>query len=203
MVSLLPATDPGAFCIMGGNSQLAPRLLQLVNATVHCQAAVAAVQRLPDGRFELELKPAGAAAAAADEATGDSSGEQQPQRHGPFDTVIIASPLEASGLAFVGIHLPIIPARKYQQVVTTLVKGSVRPSYFGLSSMIYCKSASACLPASGRQACNALHVSACLSPVCNSIRQQAMTASQGPPMNCQALCVYLCTHPLPARLQHK
>lgn len=131
------------FKIKGGNSQLASRVLQVANATVHCPAAVAAVQRLADGRFQLELQkqaghgcPAGDVQAGAGQCAESPSGATAPQ---PFDAVVVATPLEGSGLTFPGVHLPVIPARKFQQTVTTVIKGAVRPSYFGLSAMTYCE----------------------------------------------------------------
>lgn len=135
-MSLLPATDPRCFRIRGGNSQLAPGVLRVANATVACPAAVASVRRLPDGTFQLELGQDG----------GGGPGGTAAQQ-GPFDAVIIATPLEASGLSLQGIDgVPHIPARKYQQTVTTIIKGAVRPSYFGLSDMTYCERAARGLP---------------------------------------------------------
>lgn len=95
-MSLLPVTDPRVFRLRGGNGQLSPAVLRAANATVHLSAAVTAVRRQQDGRYMLEV---GA------------------QAQGPFDTVVLATPLEGSGgLRVEGVALPPIPARKYQQV---------------------------------------------------------------------------------------
>ena len=52
---------------------------------------------------------------------------------GPFDAVVIATPLEQANLSFQGHTLPQLPARKYQRTVTTFVRGVLRPSAFGES----------------------------------------------------------------------
>ena len=104
-MSLLPATDPGVWRIKGGNARLAPGVLRAANATVRCPAAVAAVRRLPDGRFALDL---------AAEQEGQAVQQQQGE---PFNAVILATPLEASGLRLEGLpDKPFIPSRKYLQV---------------------------------------------------------------------------------------
>ena len=53
---------------------------------------------------------------------------------GPFDAVVVATPLEQANLSFQGYALPQLPARKYQRTVTTYVRGVLRPSAFGESS---------------------------------------------------------------------
>lgn len=103
LVSLLPATDPGVWRVQGGNARLAPGVLRAANATVRCPAAVSAVRRLPDGRFALEL------------AAGQGQGAEQEGE--PFDAVVLATPLEASGIRLEGLaDQPFIPARKYLKV---------------------------------------------------------------------------------------
>ena len=54
---------------------------------------------------------------------------------GPFDAVVIATPLEQANLSFQGHTLPQLPARRYQRTVTTYVRGTLRPSAFGESEM--------------------------------------------------------------------
>ena len=51
---------------------------------------------------------------------------------GPFDVVIMATPLEAAALRFSGMPPPRRPPRSYQQTFVTLVQGHVAPEYFGL-----------------------------------------------------------------------
>ncbi|GAB4820077.1 hypothetical protein N2152v2_007123 [Parachlorella kessleri] len=64
-------------------------------------------------------------------AAAGGAGAQGPA-YGPFDAVILAAPLELSGIAVSGVELPRIPPRKYQTTVTTIVEGELRPAYFGL-----------------------------------------------------------------------
>lgn len=52
---------------------------------------------------------------------------------GPFDAVILATPLEGSSLTFLGFDPPRMPSRQYQTTITTLVRGAVRPEYFGIA----------------------------------------------------------------------
>ncbi|KAI7841413.1 hypothetical protein COHA_004808 [Chlorella ohadii] len=149
MVALLPATDPGVWRIRGGNGRLPPAVLCAANATVRCPVAVSAVRRLEDGRFQLDLASQQGQAAEQDKTQQQGRPAVQQGAEGPFDAVILATPLEGSGISLEGLpDKPLIPARKYQKarategsagglVVTTIVKGSVRPSYFGLTEMVY------------------------------------------------------------------
>ena len=99
LVSLLPAVDGRVFCLSGGNSQLPQRLLERANATMALASAVEHVERAADGQYTLT--------------TVSSDGATSAQ-HGPFDAVVIATPLEQAGLAFSGVELPVIPAREFQ-----------------------------------------------------------------------------------------
>lgn len=172
--------------IRGGNSRLSPAVLRAANATVHCPAGVTAVRRLGDGRFQLDLAASspGGAAAQGGAAQQQQAAAARRDAEDPFDAVILATPLEGSGISLEGLpEKPHLPARKYLQVgaglrraadgeggeasqagdqmplcaatcaaphvghllqqhvqvVTTIVKGSVRPSYFGLTQMTYCE----------------------------------------------------------------
>lgn len=131
-VSMLPATEPSVFRIKGGNSQLAPCVFAVANATVRTPVAVTSVERLPDG-FWLEVQEQ-CTAAPGRAMVRECAATYQ----GPYGAVIIATPLESSGLAFPGrATLPAIPARKFVQTVVTIILGAVRPSYFGVSQMDY------------------------------------------------------------------
>ena len=44
----------------------------------------------------------------------------------------MAVPLELAGIEIEDFELEKLPLREYQQTVTTLVQGSLRPSYFGV-----------------------------------------------------------------------
>lgn len=53
-----------------------------------------------------------------------------------YDAVILAVPLELSGIQLLGVGQLDLPARSYQRVVTTVVSSSgLRPSYFGVQRL--------------------------------------------------------------------
>ena len=53
-----------------------------------------------------------------------------------YDAVILAVPLELSGLRLLGVPGLVLPKRSYQRVVTTIVASAgLRPSYFGVQRM--------------------------------------------------------------------
>ena len=59
--------------------------------------------------------------------------QEQPQL---YDAVVLAAPLEQSRLKLQGIPAPILPARKYKRVVTTIVASpALRPAYFGVQKL--------------------------------------------------------------------
>ena len=97
-VSLLPAVDGQVFSLVGGNAQLPQRLLERANVTLALGAAVEEVARTKDGRFMLT----------------STSGSGSKEQHGPFDAVVVATPLEQAGLSFTGLSLPVIPNRAFQ-----------------------------------------------------------------------------------------
>lgn len=128
MVSMLPATEPDVFRIRGGNGLLPPALLAAANASVRCPSPVGAIHRRADGRFELH---AGAPPTGRAPEEGGGAQHEQPaarqggpgaaalaagQPLGTYDAVIIATPLEGSGIVLAGFEPPHLPARKYRQV---------------------------------------------------------------------------------------
>ena len=120
MVALLPATDPGVWRIRGGNGRLPPAVLCAANATVRCPVAVSAVRRLEDGRFQLDLASQQGQAAEQDKTQQQGRPAVQQGAEGPFDAVILATPLEGSGISLEGLpDKPLIPARKYQKARAT------------------------------------------------------------------------------------
>lgn len=142
MVSMLPATSPSVFRIKGGNGLLPQALLKAVNASVRCPATVGMVHRQSDGSFTLHAatpEPEHGRGQQDEWSTGrqGSPAASAEQPLGTFDAVIVATPLESSGIVLAGFEPPHIPARKYRQTVTTFVRGSVRASYFGLDDMDY------------------------------------------------------------------
>jgi hypothetical protein len=54
---------------------------------------------------------------------------------GAYDAVVVATPLELTTLIFSGFRVPDMPQRNFQTTVATLVKGKLRPAYFGVQRM--------------------------------------------------------------------
>lgn len=141
LVSLLPATDPHVFAIEGGNQRLPTKVLAAAANAIHTSAAVGTVRRLDSGQYQLALSACRANCSSSAADAGDSRAEMAAvQVAAPasavYDAVVIAAPLELAGLTIEGVPVR-LPARQYHQTVATLVCGTVRPSYFGLSSMTY------------------------------------------------------------------
>lgn len=81
-----------------------------------------------DAAKGLELQPSGEGS-QRDIRPDQHSLEQQ--EYGPFDAVIIATPLEDSGIALQGLNPePQLPARSYQRTTTSFVTGYIDASFF-------------------------------------------------------------------------
>lgn len=52
-----------------------------------------------------------------------------------YDAVLVAVPLELANLTITCVEHRALPVRQYQRTVTTLVKGRLRPSYFGVQEV--------------------------------------------------------------------
>ena len=116
LVSLLPATDPRIFRIKEGNEKLISGVLSAAGATTYLNSPITRIRTdtSKNGNIrQYEVTVVG----------------QDPKI---YDAVIIATPLAESGIEITGITLPIIPRRKYQTTVVTIVRGAVRPAFFGL-----------------------------------------------------------------------
>eukprot|EP00884_Botryococcus_braunii_P013711 jgi/Botrbrau1/22340/Bobra.0002s0018.1 len=121
MVGTLPVTDGRLFKLQGGNVRLPVELLDKAAVRGHWPLRVSSVTRLSNGSFSLHTDPNGL--------------PSTPEVWGPFDAVVIATPLEEAGLEFIGVDLPYIPPRKYRHTVTTVVHGRLSSAYFGVSSL--------------------------------------------------------------------
>lgn len=130
MVSMLPAVDSRIFKIEGGNQLLPRRLLQ--SAGVHLKYGwnVNEVRAAKHGRYELH-----AVRRPGVEQSGSHDVKWDQEVAGPYDAVIIATPLEHSRLRFKGVHVHTPPERQYQRVTTTYVTGSLKASFFGVERL--------------------------------------------------------------------
>ncbi len=52
-----------------------------------------------------------------------------------YDAVLLAGPLELANIGIGGFEHKKPPLREFQQTVTTLVQGRLRPSYFGVREL--------------------------------------------------------------------
>ncbi|KAK9917016.1 hypothetical protein WJX75_010018 [Coccomyxa subellipsoidea] len=120
MVSLLPTIDGRLFRIKGGNRLLPERLIGAANASLHQGVKVTKVHRTKGGLFELHHK-------------SSKANETIVSRR--YSAVLVATPLELTDIAFSGFMVPHMPVRQYQTTVTTLVKGRLRPAYFGIEAL--------------------------------------------------------------------
>lgn len=148
LVSYLPAAQPDIYYIKEGNAVLPQKLAAAAALqAVHVGVAVQAVQLRSDRRYDViavQQQQATTAAGGDAEQNAEISKESysQPQqqqqqqgtvKYGPYDAVILASPLEGSNITLQG--LPEAPKgvgnRTYQTTVTTYIIGSaVNPGYF-------------------------------------------------------------------------
>jgi hypothetical protein len=67
---------------------------------------------------------------------GGSAAQDRLQELGPFDAVIIATPLEGSALELKGFDsIPQLPKRTYQHTTTSFVTGHVNAAFFGRAAV--------------------------------------------------------------------
>ena len=59
-------------------------------------------------------------------------GDEEEEEEVLYDVVIVAAPLTGSGIVFNGVELPTLPKTRGQETVVTIVKGVLRPTFFGL-----------------------------------------------------------------------
>lgn len=102
---------------------------------VHVGVAVQAVQREGDGRYTLlavKTTLASKGSTGSTDSTGSADFEQEPTAFGPFDGVVLATPLENSGIELRDILPPgsALPQRSYQTTVTSYITGALNPKYF-------------------------------------------------------------------------
>jgi Prenylcysteine lyase len=150
LVSLLPAVDPRLYSIKEGNQKLAEGSFTAAGANVHLNSAVDEITAVgvdPGNpalqRFKITL------------AQGNENNTNTKFNEDFYDVVIIATPFHnhvngarggggsSSGnsgapgdgggfLNITGVSLPTIPRREYQTTVVTIIKGAIRPTFFGL-----------------------------------------------------------------------
>jgi hypothetical protein len=140
------------YSIQEGNAALPRKLTAAAKLqAVHLGTAIQAVQRdTPTEQYNLKaVQHTGSTQLKSAEAeTADQQGleskqqmqQQKVEQHadndsvefGPYDGVVLATPLEGSTIDLQGVLPPgtVLPAREYQNTVTTYVTGAVDPAYF-------------------------------------------------------------------------
>ncbi|CAL5225135.1 g7913 [Coccomyxa viridis] len=121
MVSLLPTIDSRLFHIKGGNRLLAERLINATGANLLLGRRVTAVHKGAQGGFQVHSRRADAP-------------KEEGEWHS-YDAVLLAGPLELANIGIGGFEHKKPPLREFQQTVTTLVQGRLRPSYFGVREL--------------------------------------------------------------------
>jgi len=129
MVSMLPAMDSRIFKIKGGNQHLPQRLLQ--EAGVHMKEGWAVLEVRPAKGNRLELHSRRQRTIAGGAPSSLLKWDQEVA--GPYDAVVVATPLEHSHIRFHGVGVRPPPHREFQKVSTTFVAGRLRASYFNVS----------------------------------------------------------------------
>lgn len=144
LVSYLPAADPRVYSIGEGNVALPNKLVQAAQLQgLHVGIDITSIT-LDNATGLYTILAAKAPAAAVDGALGGLStqsatsagsaldeSQQAQQKFGPFDAVILAAPLEGSGLVLQGLSPePQLPPRTYQQTTTSFVTGYLDAGFF-------------------------------------------------------------------------
>lgn len=117
MVSLARSANDKYWSVLGGNEILCPHLLSKTNATLHLNSPVTEI---------MYVSSAGLAVTYQETLTS--------LQESMYNAVILATPLPSSGIQLKGFPQP-VPALNpgiYQKTTTTLVKGDVNLTYFGL-----------------------------------------------------------------------
>lgn len=111
-VSLWATDGQPIYSVVGGNQQLCERLVTASEAELHLDEGVAAITKGADGRVSLKTA---------------ASGEVF------YDDVILATPIEVSGIELEGIDLA--PSdRVYAQFWKSFVVGELNPLYFNMKA---------------------------------------------------------------------
>ena len=128
MVSLAGVQDNSLFSILGGNHQIPERCLSASNATL-CPAQVTTIEKLTSDTgnitYSLTYSP------LSDEGQGAATTVV-------YDALILAAPLFNCGIQFKGFSETIYTEQAkqpYHQTVSTFVKGTLNPEFFGEDSI--------------------------------------------------------------------
>eukprot|EP01024_Parvocaulis_polyphysoides_P068090 TRINITY_DN8250_c1_g3_i1.p1 TRINITY_DN8250_c1_g3~~TRINITY_DN8250_c1_g3_i1.p1 ORF type:complete len:489 (-),score=91.07 TRINITY_DN8250_c1_g3_i1:667-2109(-) len=122
LVSNSAASSDVLVHIEGGNQQLPEKLLR--NTKVQLNSQVKQIIQTSDGKFEISL---------------NEEEEEAANNLGPFDAVVISTPLALTKINIQlsnGKKLPSIPQMAYRHCVSTYVKGFLKSVAFGIEGEI-------------------------------------------------------------------
>ena len=157
---MLPTVDSKLFRFRDGNEQLARSLLKESGARFHPSTKVSHINCTAHQTFMLTTQPTGKVralkawkvlACKAQSVHHDldhsvtccvlckaklfirsrTSLQMLLQVEGPYNAVVLATPLELAKVTFSGADMPDLPSRQYQSTVTTYVEGQLKPEVFG------------------------------------------------------------------------
>lgn len=166
LVSLLPAVDPRLYSIKEGNQKLAEGTFAAAKANLHLNSAVREITAVVGNRGgssgggsakeNKEVESIQKFKITVGDCIENNTDTSSPTYDDFYDAVIIATPFHnhpgrsgngtvGDGGAFLnitGVSLPTIPRRNYQMTIVTIIKGALRPTFFGLppGPMPYSKS---------------------------------------------------------------
>lgn len=116
-VSLAGVEDNSLWSVVGGNWQIAQKVLEASGATLHKDDVTMVTRISQGGKLMYKITTA----------SGENDGE--------FDVVIVANPLNTSAVNYVGFPAPIYtPASTtpYQRTVAEFVNGRINREFFGV-----------------------------------------------------------------------
>ena len=157
LVSLLPATDPRVVRIKEGNTKIAETVIEHVvdggngKGSIYLNTTVVEIVQkattATSGAGEHEKKTFTVVATTTSSSsstntttttTTNNNNNNNNLKEGEereYDAVIIATPVQSTTapIQLSNIpHLPVIPHRAYQQTIVTIIRGTLRPTFFGL-----------------------------------------------------------------------
>ena len=128
LLALAPVVTDDMLCVKGGNSAVVDRLLGAAGANVRVGASIEEIERHGNGSYAL-------VGAVTREVDGDT--EVRRGDFGPYDRVIVAAPLEFTGMKFLGMpdNPPRVPPRIFQSTFVTYIVGRLNDGYFNARSV--------------------------------------------------------------------
>ncbi len=113
LVSLIGVYGAPIYRFVGGNSMFPAQLAASSKAEIKSEREVTNVEKTGSGTYRI------------------SCGREVMEG---FNGVIVAAPLDLAGIEFDGVTLPRTEPQHYQTVYTKIMRGTIDPTYFGLTN---------------------------------------------------------------------